>query len=153
MTGLPTALGGAVVGKRARVGRYAALAMLAGIAVFASACDSTTVVTTVSDAVASLTITADHGGVTGGPAGGGPISMEVGDSVALSATATNALGLAVWGVAVTWSSSAPSVVQVGADGVADALSAGEADVYAATEGASASIHIVVSDTTTVPPAP
>jgi hypothetical protein len=129
----------------------ARLALALAVAVATACVDSQTAITSVADAVSSLTITVDRDGPGSLPAGTGPVAMEVGDSVALSATATNVLGLAVWGVAVTWSSSDPSVVEVGATGVAKALDAGSAEVYAAAEGTAATVHVVVSDTTTLPP--
>jgi hypothetical protein len=131
-----------------RVGERTALALLVALAAVCS--ESGTAITSVSGAVASLTITVESDGPSGMP-GQGPIAMEVGDSVTLSATATNAIGMAVSGVSATWSSSAPTVVQVSSAGVADALTAGEADIYASAEGPTATIHVVVSDTTTVPP--
>jgi hypothetical protein len=120
--------------------------------VSAAACaESGTTITSISGAVASLTITVESDGSGGVPAAADPLALDVGDSVELSATGTNTLGLAVSGVAVTWSSSAPSVVAVDASGVAEALSAGEANVHAAAEGVEATIQVVVSDATTVPP--
>ena len=152
MTGVPTALGGAVVGRSRRLGRRIALAVL--VAASTAACaESGTTVTSISGAVASLTITVEGEGPGGTPAAGGPLAMDVGEIVELSATGTNTLGLAVSGVAVMWSSSAPSVVAVDASGVAEALSAGEANVYAAAEGVEATIQVVVTDATTVPPSP
>lgn len=129
-----TALGGAVV---------AAL-------VLAACAESGTTVTGVADTAASLTITV--AGQVGTPAGA-PLELDVGETAALAATATNALGLAVSGVAAAWSSSAPSVVQVDPSGGVLALAAGSADVIAAVPGAAAAIRVVVSDTTTVSPAP
>ena len=147
MSGAPTALGGAVVGTSHRGVTTTALALLTALG---AACGSETAIMGVGDAVASLTITSDTDGPGGAPAAAGPVTLEVGESVGLSATGTNALGLAVSGVPVTWSSSAPSVVHVGSDGVATALAAGSADVYAAVDGISATVRIVVTSTVTVP---
>lgn len=131
-----TALGGAVV----------------AAAVLAACADSGTTITGVSDTAASLTITVE--GQLGTPPGGAPLALEVGDAATLAATAINALGLAVPGVAANWSSSAPTVVQVDPSGAVEALSAGSADVMASVSGAAATIRVVVSDTVTVPvPAP
>ena len=148
MYGAPTALGGAVVGRPRRAVTSAALVLLT---VLGAACGGDTAITGVGSTVASLTITADADGPGGTPAASGPIALRVGESVSLSATGTNALGLAVSGVTATWSSSAPSVVQVGSDGVATALAAGSADVYAVVDGVSAAVQIVVTDDSVVPP--
>jgi hypothetical protein len=137
------ALGGAVVGTIRRAGALGALVLLV------AACGgSGTTITGVSDAVASLTITVEQEG--GVPTAEQSIEMNVGDSVELFATATNALGLAVSNVSATWSSSAPAV-QVGSDGVAKALAPGAADIYATIGDVVATMRVVVSQTTTVPP--
>ena len=149
MPGAPTALGGAVVGRDPAQGARTALVLL--VSVLAACGGSDTAITGVADAVASLTITVETEGPSPGPAGGGPIAMAVGDSLALSATATNALGLAVSGVAATWSSSAPEVVHVDATGTATALAPGQADVFAAVDGVTATLRVVVGSTPTVPP--
>lgn len=141
------ALGGAVVG---RIRRVSVLGALVPLVLLVTACGgSETAITGVSDAIASLTITVEHEG--GVPAAEQSIAMNVGDSVELSATATNALGLAVSNVSATWSSSAPAVVQVGSDGVATALAPGAADVYATIDGVTATVRVVVNQTTPVPP--
>jgi hypothetical protein len=133
-----------------RLGSRAALAILVTLA--AACAESWTTITFVSNAVGALTITAEGDGPSGMPAPTAPLAMEVGDSVALSATATNPLGLAVSGVAATWSSSAPSVVAVDASGVAEALAPGEATIDASLDGtATATIRVVVTDATAVPP--
>jgi len=108
--------------------------------------------TGVADVVASLTITVDDHGVGVTPGSGAPLAMEVGDSLALSAIGTNALGLAVSGVSPVWSSSEPSVVAVSGTGVAKALAAGAADIQATVDEVTAFVSVVVSDTTTAPPA-
>jgi hypothetical protein len=130
------------------LGLRAALAILVPLA--AACAESWTTITVVSSAVAALTITAEGDGPSGMPAPTAPLAMEVGDNVALSATATNPLGLSVSSVAATWSSSAPSVVAVDASGVAEALAAGEATIDASLDGAAtATIQVVVTDT--IPP--
>jgi len=132
-----------------RLGSRAAPALLVTLA--AACTESWTTITFVSNAVAALTISAEGDGPSGMPAPTAPLAMEVGDSVALSATATNPLGLAVSSVAATWSSSAPSVVAVDASGVAEALAAGEATIDASDGAVTATIQVVVTDTTAVPP--
>lgn len=140
MIAAPTALGGAVVGT-ARTGGPFALAVLVAVV---AACGSETAATGVTNAVASLTITVQDQG-SGAPSPGTPLALAVGDSLALSATATNALGFAVSGVVAVWSSSAPSIVTVSGTGVAKALAAGSADVSASVDDVSATVRIGVSD--------
>ena len=149
MSGAPTAPGGAVVGTPRRAATRTTVVLLAAIA---AACSTETAITGVGSTVASLTITAEADGPAGAPPAGGPIEMDVGESVSLSATGTNALGLAVSDVAASWSSSAPAVVEVGADGVATALSPGSADVSATAGDISASVRIVVRDSEVAAPA-
>ena len=149
MSGAPTALWGAVVGTTPSLGARVALVLIVSIMAACGASD--TAITGVSDVVASLTITVETEGPAPVPAGGGPIAVEVGDSLALSATATNAIGLAVSGVAATWSSSAPAVVDVDATGTAAALAPGQADVFATVDGVTATVRVVVASTPTVPP--
>ena len=148
MFGAPTALGGAVVGRPRRRVTTIVLALLTALA---TACGTETAITGIGDAVASLTITADPDGPGGVAATSGPVETEVGETVALSATGTNALGLAVSSVSATWSSSAPGIVDVGADGVATALAAGSADVQATANDVTATIRIVVTDPTAATP--
>lgn len=82
-----------------------------------------------------------------------PLALEMGDSVSLTATATNALGLAVAVEAVTWSSSDFSVADVAATGLVRAVGPGSADICAEVSGAAAVLPVLVNDTaTTIPPA-
>jgi len=105
----------------------------------------------VGGVVASLTITVDDHGVQTTPGSAAPLALEIGDTLALSATATNALGLAVSGVSPIWSSSASSIVAVSGTGVAKALAVGSAEVQATVDEVTAFVSVVVSDTTTAPP--
>lgn len=142
------ALGGAVVGRIRRAGALAALPL----ALLVGGCGgSDTAIAGVSDAIASLTITVES--ESGVPATGQSIVMDVGDSIELSATATNALGLAVSSASALWSSSAPTVVHVASDGVATALASGSADVQATIDELVATVRVVVNPTTPVSSTP
>lgn len=117
----------------------------------ASACaEFGTAVAVLDDAAASLTISVEGNGA-------GPIpeqvTLAVGDSVALAATGTSVLGLAVQIGAVTWASSNALVAQVSTNGVLRAVGPGTAGILAAADGVTASLTAVVNDTVTVFPAP
>ncbi len=81
----------------------------------ATACgDTGTMVSLLDAGAAALTITlADDAS----PGSVGSLVLDVGDSVALAVSATNALGLTVQAGAVTWSSSNVGVATVSAGGV------------------------------------
>jgi uncharacterized protein YjdB len=118
----------------------------AGVALVLAACaDGGTTIMTNSDAPTSLSITVQ--GELETPAS---LALAIGDDVALSATAVNAIGLAVSGVTATWSSSASSVVQVDQSGSVQAVGPGSATVSASASGISAFLPVDVSDTTTRP---
>jgi hypothetical protein len=117
----------------------------------ASACtDSGTTVTVLNDTAASLTIT-----VSGDAPGANPstVVLDVGDSLSLVASATNALGLAVQTGTVAWASSDVAVVQVSSVGLLQAVGPGSAGVLAASDGVTATISVSVNDTVTLFPSP
>lgn len=75
-------------------------------------------------------------------------TLQIGGTVALSATPRDGSGAALSGRAVTWSSDAPGVASVSADGVVTANSAGTATITATSEGKTGAATITVQ-----PPAP
>jgi len=103
----------------------------------------------------STAIQATVGGVTGiaslqGVAGVASISIAgltravaVGEQVPLSFRTLDAAGNALVARAVTWSSSAPTVATVNADGVIAGVAPGAAVVTATSEGRTATVNVVV----------
>jgi len=103
----------------------------------------------------STAIQATVGGVTGiaslqGVAGVASISIAgltravaVGEQVPLSFRTLDAAGNALVARAVTWSSSAPTVATVNADGVIVGVAPGAAVVTATSEGRTATVNVVV----------
>ena len=103
----------------------------------------------------STAIQATIGGVTGiaslqGVAGVASISIAgltravaVGEQVPLSFRTLDAAGNALVARAVTWSSSAPTVATVNADGVIAGVAPGAAVVTATSEGRTATVNVVV----------
>jgi hypothetical protein len=106
-----------------------------------AACDSTTAVAPTQNVATSLTIVANDGGSAQ------QLALELGDTLTLSAVATNPLGLAVPAGAVAWSSTDAAVVQVDASGFVSAVGVGTADIRASAGEAVSSLQAVVSDTT------
>lgn len=87
------------------------------------------------------------GGAGGGTGGGGgaatvatvtvsptTLMLHVGETQQLSAVAKDAAGNTLSGQSVTWTSSAPTVLSVDANGLASALASGSADVTATAGG-------------------
>jgi hypothetical protein len=122
------------------------MVQLRGLVTFAvavlAACDSTTAVAPTQNVATSLTIVANDGGSAQ------QLALELGDTLTLSAVATNPLGLAVPAGAVAWSSTDAAVVQVDASGFVSAVGVGTADIRAMAGGAVSALDVVVSDTTT-----
>lgn len=124
--------------------------LVVAMAVGSACTDSGTTVGLVSTAAASLTITvADD--APGQPVSGERVVLEVGDSLSLAVTATNALGLAVQSGAVTWSSSNASVADVSAAGLLRGVAPGTAGILASADGVTATLTAVVNDTVTAFP--
>ena len=151
----PTAPGGAVVGvarrRGSRLGRRLSRGSLMVFTTFAVACaESATTIVSITGEATTLTITVSD---LGSGQTTEPLALEMGDSVSLTATATNALGLSVAAEAVTWSSSDSSVADVGSTGLVKAVGQGRADIYAEVGGAAAVLPVLVNETaTTIPPA-
>jgi hypothetical protein len=126
--------------------RTAALPALAALLV---GCDSDSTIVGVNAVAVDMTITVES--EVDGPATPSVDTLElaVGETASLAVVATNALGLAVGGIAVSWSSSDTGVADVAQDGTVTALSAGSAEIGAVAGDVSASLPVVV----TSPPAP
>ena len=119
--------------------------------VLATACTESSTIVAVHGVAADLAITVADEGTD--MASSGPVeTLEVplGGTVSLAALATNAVGLPVGSVSVTWVSSDPAVVAVTSEGVVTAIAPGTAEVEATAGEATASVAVVV--TGEVPPA-
>lgn len=130
---------------RGRPGAGLALIALASL----GACESSTAVAVAQDIVTSLAITMNGGNPS---RSADPLVLELGDTITLSAVATNPLGLAVPGAAVTWSSSNSTVAQIDDAGLVTAVGTGNAEIQAASGQAVSSIPTVVHDTAAFPAA-
>jgi len=121
-------------------------AALVGAALATGCAGSDTTMVAVNDVPAELSISVDA--TTPGQivVAGDELVMEVGDSVTLTATATNALGVTVPTAGVTWSSSDTGVAQVGASGVVVAVGPGNANILAESGGVTGGVRAVVNDT-------
>jgi uncharacterized protein YjdB len=71
-------------------------------------------------------------------------TIEVGQTVTLTATARNAAGSVLTGRSLTWSSSNTTVARVSATGVVSALNVGNATITATVEGSSGTATVYVS---------
>ena len=71
------------------------------------------------------------------------VNIAPGQSTPLTATAREASGAAISGRAVSWTSSAPSIVTVSAGGVLTGVSEGTATVTASVDGRTGSASVVV----------
>jgi hypothetical protein len=122
--------------------RMAALSLMAALA--AGCGSSAPTVVDVGGVAVELTITVqdDGAGMPGAPSG--TVELTVGQSISLGAVGTNALGLAVGDVAVTWSTSDAAVGEVTADGVVTAVGEGSAEVQASAGELSATRAVVVA---------
>lgn len=81
------------------------------------------------------------------------LDMQVGDSAALDALASNALGLSLGQVSASWSSSNVAVASVTTGGVVYAHAAGSANVFATYQNVTATVPVTVTSTTQPPPPP
>jgi len=122
-----------------RLAFWGALALV-GTMVLA-ACESTTAMSVTQDVATSLSIVVNDGD----PQDAGPLVLEIGDTISLSAVATNPLGLAVPSGAVTWLSSNTTVVEVDASGLVSAVGVGSAEIRAASGEAVSSLPALVND--------
>ncbi len=120
--------------------RPGALVVLVGSLGLAAACDSPTAMSAAQDIATSLSITIN---------GADPsqdaeqLVLQVGDTISLSAVATNPLGLAVPGGTVSWSSTNTSVAEIDASGLVSAVGAGTAEIRAVSGEAVSALPTVV----------
>ncbi len=119
------------------------LPLLVGSMVVA-ACESSTAIGVAHDVATSLSITVNGAGP--GQGASDQLVLELGDTITVSALATNPLGLAVSPASVTWSSTNTSVAQINAAGQVSAVGVGTAEIRAAAGEAVSSLPTIVSDT-------
>lgn len=113
------------------------------LAVCSMACDPASQIVSVDTTPASLVITvaaATMGEVATAPA---TLELVVGESASLAATALNWLGNPIGGVSVEWSSSAPGVASVSAEGLLLAAAPGATEIDATFDGTRATMSLVV----------
>ena len=73
----------------------------------------------------------------------GPFDLPVGSLIVLAAEAVDDEGIVLEGRTVTWSSSAPAVAEVAADGTLTAIAAGEATITAEVDGVQGQTAVTV----------
>jgi len=122
-----------------RWGSPGALALVG--AVVLAACDSTTAISVTQDVATSLSIVVNGGDLQDA----GPLVLEVGDTISLSAVATNPLGLAVPSGSITWLSSNTTVAEVDASGLVSAVGVGSAEIRASAGEAVSALPTLVND--------
>ncbi len=147
----PTAPGGAVVGTVDVTGgrwsrRPLSWMMVLSVLSAAACAESDLVSVQVNNEVSALTIMVDYLGVNQVVSPVQQLVLEVGDSVSLSATALDALGVVVGHVPVAWSSSDSGVVEITNDGLVRAVAPGAAEILASAEGIGARVETVVKET-------
>ncbi|MEQ1855820.1 MAG: Ig-like domain-containing protein [Longimicrobiales bacterium] len=81
------------------------------------------------------------------------LSLQVGDSAVLDATAINALGLNLGNVNPMWSSTNSVVATVSPTGVVQGLAAGSANILAVYAGVTATVPTTVTSSASPPPPP
>jgi uncharacterized protein YjdB len=123
------------------LGNAGALALMGSMAL--AACESTTAMSVTQDVATSLSIVVAGGDVQDA----GLLILEVGDTISLSAVATNPLGLAVPSGTVTWLSSNTTVAEVDASGLVSAVGVGSAEIRASAGEAVSSLPTLVNDST------
>lgn len=125
------------------------VAAIAGlVAVSVAACE-TDVITTVIGIPDTLSISVDPRSPGGQLGSVTDLTLAVGETKALRATALDALGLVVATPTITWTSTVPGVASVSGDGVVTAVSPGDAVITATAGDASTSAAITVTETTSV----
>ncbi len=81
------------------------------------------------------------------------VTVQVGATTQLSATARDAAGNVLTGRAIAWATSDSSVATVSASGLVAGVAAGSAVVSATAEGKAGSVAVTVKSTTPAPPPP
>lgn len=132
-----------------RAGRYALIVALA----FTAACATDSVVVQIGGTATelSITVTPDQPGATASSLA--RLDLEVGEGVALAATALNALGQPVGGSSVTWGSSNAAVASVDANGAVTAVGAGSAELFASSNDIFATLPVTVTSAPQPPGSP
>jgi hypothetical protein len=121
-------------------------------AVALSACDSTDAIVAVNGVADTITITLAAPAIGQRIGAITELSLAVGDSATLQATALNALGFALGGLSFTWSTQAAGVASVSGQGLVRGVSPGATFVSASADGVGSSVLVSVTDTTSLPPA-
>lgn len=125
-------------------GRRAMLLCAPLFAIVAAACGESSTIVQVNGVPADLSIVvADDAVDMGSAAAVKTLELPVGESASLAASATNAVGLPLGTVAVTWTSSDPAVVTVTSDGTVTAVAPGTAQVEASAGEVTATVTVSV----------
>jgi hypothetical protein len=120
--------------------RSGAVAALVGSCLVV-ACESSTAISVAQDVATSLSI------VVAGQGSSGPLLLELGDTISVSAVATNPLGFTVPPGTIAWSSSNTAVAEIDGAGLVSAVGVGTAEIRAAAGEAVSSLQTIVNDTT------
>lgn len=140
MNRMRTAPGGAV-GRAVLTGRLVLFLAIGGV----GCANSDALITSLGTTPVSLAITVvptESGGVQPTPQA---LELEIGESVALSATALDVIGQPV-NASVQWTVSPPGVANVDAQGMVQAVGAGQAEITASMSGVAATLAVVVTGT-------
>ena len=105
---------------------------------------TTTITASIEGRTATATVTVSPVPVVSVRVTPATVSLVVGASQSMTASAVDADGTALTGRAVTWSSSTPSVATISAQGVVTAVAAGTASVTATVEGKTATAIVTVT---------
>ena len=105
---------------------------------------SSTITATIEGRSATATVTVSPVPVVSVRVTPAAVNLRVGESQAMTASATDADGAALTGRPVTWSSNTPAVATISAQGVVTAVAAGTAVVTATVEGKTATATITVT---------
>ena len=141
-----------VRGRRAPSHRIRTWAFGAVAAAGLLACTQSDVVTPVASVPDSVVITLEASTTDEAMESISVLTLTVGESADLAATAYNALGFAVSDVAFDWQSDAPGVASVSVDGVVEGLDAGSARISVFAADVSAAVEVTVTPASVPPPA-
>jgi alpha-amylase len=128
-----------------------ALLLLALAGTAGAGCGVTDMAVQVNAEPSSAVISVTQSGAGQQPVEASALELVVGDSATLRATAVNSLGFTVGGVTFAWSTQAPGVASVSADGVVFGVAAGTTTVFATAGGVTASVAVTVKAGDVVPP--
>lgn len=125
------------------VRRAGGSALLVAVA-FTAACATDSVIVEIGGTATelSITVTPDEPGATAtSPA---RLDLQVGQEVALAATALNALGQPVGDAPVTWGSTNSAIASVDGSGSVSAVAAGSAELFATSNDIFATLPVTVT---------